>query len=32
VANYQTQIKEKLGVTSTADLIKLALSNGIIKM
>jgi DNA-binding CsgD family transcriptional regulator len=32
VANYQTQIKEKLGVTSTADLIKIALSNGIIKM
>ena len=32
VANYQTQIKEKLGVTSTADLIKLAISNGIIKM
>jgi len=32
VANYQTQIKEKLGVTSTADLVKLAISNGIIKM
>ena len=32
VANYQTQIKEKLGVASTADLIKLAISNGIIQM
>lgn len=32
VANYQTQIKEKLGVTSTTDLVKLAISNGIIKM
>lgn len=32
VANYQTQIKEKLGVSSTADLVKLAISNGIIKM
>jgi len=32
VANYPTQIKEKLGVTSTADLVKLAIRNGIIKM
>lgn len=32
VANYQTQIKEKLRVTSTAELVKLAISNGIIKM
>jgi len=31
VANYQTQIKEKLGVNSTADLVKLAIRNGIIK-
>lgn len=32
VANYQTQIKEKLGVSSTTELVKLAISNGIIKM
>lgn len=32
VANYQTQIKEKLGITSTADLVKLAITNGIIQM
>jgi len=32
VANYQTQIKDKLGVNSTADLVKLAIINGIIKM
>ena len=32
VANYQTQIKEKLGITSTADLVKLAIANGIIQM
>jgi two-component system invasion response regulator UvrY len=32
VANYQTQIKEKLGITSTAELVKLAISNGIIQM
>ena len=32
VANYQTQIKEKLGVSSTTELIKLAISNGIIHM
>jgi len=32
VANYQTQIKERLGITSSADLIKLALAHGIIQM
>ena len=32
VANYQTQIKEKLGVNSTAELVKLAISNGIIEI
>jgi len=32
VANYQTQIKEKLGASSTTDLVKLAISNEIIKV
>ena len=32
VANYQTQIKEKLGVNSTTDLVKLAITNGIIQV
>jgi two-component system invasion response regulator UvrY len=32
VANYQTQIKEKLGVNSTTELVKLAISNGIIEI
>jgi DNA-binding NarL/FixJ family response regulator len=32
VANYQTQIKEKLGITSTAELVKLAIANGVIQM
>ena len=32
VANYQTQLKEKLGINSTAELIKLALANGVIQM
>lgn len=32
VANYQTQIKEKLGITSTAELVKMALTHGVIKM
>ena len=32
VANYQTQIKEKLGVSSTTELVKLAISNGIIQI
>jgi two-component system invasion response regulator UvrY len=32
VANYQTQIKEKLGITSTAELVRLALANGVIQM
>ncbi len=32
VANYQTQIKEKLGITSTAELVKLAIAHGIIQM
>jgi two-component system invasion response regulator UvrY len=32
VANYQTQIKEKLGITSTAELVKLALAHGVIQM
>jgi DNA-binding NarL/FixJ family response regulator len=32
VANYQTQIKEKLGITSTAELVKLAITHGIIQM
>lgn len=32
VANYQTQIKEKLGISSTAELVKLAISNGVIQM
>jgi len=32
VSNYQTQIKEKLGVHTTADLVKLALSHGVISV
>lgn len=32
VANYQTQIKEKLGISSMAELVKLAISNGVIQM
>ena len=32
VANYQTQIKEKLGINTTAELVKLALANGVIQM
>jgi len=32
VANYQTQIKEKLAVNSTTELVKLAISNGIIQV
>lgn len=32
VANYQTQIKEKLGICSTAELVKMALAHGVIKM
>lgn len=32
VANYQTQIKEKLGISSTAELIKLALAHGIVTL
>ncbi len=32
VANYQTQIKEKLAVNSTTELVKLAISNGIIQL
>lgn len=32
VANYQTQIKEKLAVSSTTELVKLAISNGIIQI
>jgi len=32
VANYQTQIKEKLGINTSAELIKLALTHGIIRM
>lgn len=32
VANYQTQIKEKLGISTTAELVKLALANGVIQM
>ncbi len=32
VANYQTQIKEKLGITSTAELVKLAIASGVIQM
>lgn len=32
VANYQTQIKEKLGINTTAELVKLALVNGVIQM
>jgi DNA-binding NarL/FixJ family response regulator len=31
VANHQTQIKEKLGVTTTAALVHLALGSGLIK-
>lgn len=31
VANYQTEIKEKLGVTSTAALVHLALRRGLIR-
>jgi two-component system, NarL family, invasion response regulator UvrY len=32
VANYQTQIKEKLSIHSSADLVKLAISNGVLKL
>ena len=32
VANFQTQIKEKLAVNSTTELVKLAISNGIIQL
>ncbi|MES2604717.1 MAG: response regulator transcription factor [Pseudomonadota bacterium] len=32
VSNYQTQIKEKLGAHSTTDLVKLALSHGVISV
>lgn len=32
VANYQTQIKEKLNISSSAELIRLALAHGIIRM
>ena len=32
VANYQTQIKEKLGISSTAELVKLAIQNGVIEV
>ena len=32
VANYQTQLKDKLGISSTSELVKLALSNGIIQL
>ena len=32
VANYQTQIKEKLGISTVAELVKLALANGVIQM
>jgi len=32
VANYQTQIKEKLDISTSAELIKLALTHGIIQM
>jgi DNA-binding NarL/FixJ family response regulator len=32
VANYQTQIKEKLGIHSTAELVKLAIAHGIIQL
>ncbi|MDT8397100.1 MAG: response regulator transcription factor [Pseudomonadales bacterium] len=32
VANYQTRIKEKLGLSSTSELIRMALQHGIIKM
>jgi two-component system, NarL family, invasion response regulator UvrY len=32
VANYQTQIKEKLNVNSTTELVKLAITNGIIEI
>ncbi len=32
VANYQTQIKEKLGINSTAELVRLAITHGVTKM
>ena len=32
VANYQTQIKEKLGISSTSELVKLAINKGIIQL
>jgi two-component system, NarL family, invasion response regulator UvrY len=32
VSNYQTQIKEKLGAHNTTDLVKLALSHGVISV
>lgn len=32
VANYQTQIKEKLGLNSSADLVRLAISKGIVEV
>jgi len=32
VANYQTQIKEKLNISTSAELIRLALAHGVIQM
>jgi len=32
VANYQTQIKEKLNINTSAELIRLALTHGVIQM
>lgn len=32
VANYQTQIKEKLGLNSSTDLVRLAISKGIVEV
>jgi len=32
VSNYQTQIKEKLGAHSTADLVRIALTHGVINV
>jgi DNA-binding CsgD family transcriptional regulator len=32
VSNYQTQIKEKLGAHTTADLVRIALAHGVINV
>ena len=32
VSNYQTQIKEKLNAHSTADLVRIAITHGVISV